>query len=425
MKIKKLLALITLFAVIGSLFGCVPGGNLPEQTTSVGSGHFSVLSVSEVMMGGSTAARVSVLSDISLISYSVTVSLLDKDGTEILSHNDYGSETVSAGATFSVYIPLGEVSYETIKSAEVTGYGETHDISGEYLLKPLPRVTFMCGSTPWAKQSAEANEPIPCPDTPVISGKIFEGWYADEEFKVTFDFAKGITQDTVAYAKITDDVGETVNRITKELMKSIVTVRAIYTEDKYFAPSTMTSTSSGVIIRTGTVSYILTNCHSTTLIEGYKSMKIEVEDCFGNVHSASLVENSKGLASDPAYDLSILEVYGMTESLAAIELATENPTVGTDVYSLGSPAGQSNAITVGEITNFINVKLDAEAYLTNVEFGVFAHTAEVRRGSSGGALVNSSLELVGINFAGKGGEQFSPGYAIPINKVHEFIEKYM
>ena len=82
-------------------------------------------------------------------------------------------------------------------------------------------------------------------------------------------------------------------------------------------------------------------------------------------------------------------------------------------------------LTVGEITDFLNITLDAEEYLTNVEFGVFAHTAEVRRGSSGGALVNSALQLVGINYAGKSGDEFSNGYAIPINKIHEFIEKYM
>ena len=227
------------------------------------------------------------------------------------------------------------------------------------------------------------------------------------------------------FGKLTDDVEDIINSITKELMTSMVTVRATYTEDKMWNPSTAKSTSSGVVIRKGSVSYILTNRHGVTLLEGYKKIELEVEDCFGNVYSASVVKSGGVEASDASYDLAILAVSGMHESVTSITMATENPDVGERVFSIGSPAGQKNAITVGEITDFCNVKLDAETYLTNVEFGVFAHNAEVRRGSSGGALINSDLELVGINFAGKGGDDFSLGYAIPIEKVHEFIEKYM
>ena len=422
---KRIFALLLLLSLALSLFGCIPSQDIPPESKAIDESHFSVLSITEAVIDGEENARVSILTDISIVSYWITVTLLDKDGNTLTEYVDHTEEKVAANSSFSVYIPLGEVTFDKILSTELDGTATTLDVNGNYLLESHPRVTFMYGDVQWAKQSAPEGEPISCPDTPTPDGKIFEGWYADEEYKTPFDFAKGIYADTVAYAKLTDDIGDTVNRITKELMTSCVTVRATYTEDRHFAPATAVSTSSGVIIRKGLVSYVLTNCHSVTLLEGYKKIEIEVEDCFGNVYPASVATSGDTAICDPSYDLAILAVGGMSDKLGAIELAAENPSIGERVYSIGSPSGQSNAITVGEITDFLNVKLEAEEYLTNVEFGVFLHTAEVRQGSSGGALVNSNLQLVGINYAGKGGDAFSNGYAIPINKIHEFIEKYM
>ena len=424
MKPVKLLAIVLVLAITFSLFGCIPGTIMPE-TKVIDTSYFSVYSLSEVSHNGERSARVSILSDISIVCYWLTVSLIGKDGGVILTHDDAKNEIVEAGATFSVYIPLGEIPFDNIVKAELDGTATTEDVSGKYLSESAPRVTFMCENIKWAKQSAKAGQPVPCPDTPTLPEKTFEGWYKDKELCEPFDFASGIREDVIAYAKLTDDVGKIVNRITKELVPSLVTVRATYTEDKLWNPSTAESISSGVIIRRGPVSYILTNRHGTALLEGYKKIEIEVEDCYGKIYPAAVVKVGDELASDAAYDLAILAVSGMSENLCAVELASENPAVGERVFSLGTPAGQQNAITVGRITDFLNVKLDADAYLTNVEFGVLAHNAEVRRGSSGGALINSDLQLVGINFAGKGGDDFSEGYAIPINKVREFIERYM
>ena len=63
----------------------------------------------------------------------------------------------------------------------------------------------------------------------------------------------------------------------------------------------------------------------------------------------------------------------------------------------------------------------------NVTFTVLEHNAETNGGSSGGAILNIDLELIGIHYAGSrdSSGNFVRGYAIPIDKIHEFLNKYI
>lgn len=108
-------------------------------------------------------------------------------------------------------------------------------------------------------------------------------------------------------------------------------------------------------------------------------------------------------------------------SLKAITYSTD-PVVGNDVIALGSPEGQQNAISFGKVQKYDTIKANVEEYLSNVSFNVIMHDAYINSGSSGGALLDSSLKLIGINFAGT--ESSGEGYAIPISKVFEFCERY-
>ena len=65
---------------------------------------------------------------------------------------------------------------------------------------------------------------------------------------------------------------------------------------------------------------------------------------------------------------------------------------------------------------------------SNVTFDVIKHTAFINNGSSGGGLLNYNQELIGINFASSVNsttEEFVTGYAIPIEKVREFLDIYL
>ena len=65
--------------------------------------------------------------------------------------------------------------------------------------------------------------------------------------------------------------------------------------------------------------------------------------------------------------------------------------------------------------------------ISNVTFNVIVHSAYINSGSSGGALVDENLKLVGINFASASIESTSKylyTYAIPASKAKEFINNY-
>ena len=98
--------------------------------------------------------------------------------------------------------------------------------------------------------------------------------------------------------------------------------------------------------------------------------------------------------------------------------------VYTDVISLGAPKSQSNSITYGKILNYRKISLkDTPASRSNVTFDVIHHDAMINNGSSGGPLLNADLEVVGVNYAGASSTK--DGYAIPVDKVREFLRKYV
>lgn len=64
--------------------------------------------------------------------------------------------------------------------------------------------------------------------------------------------------------------------------------------------------------------------------------------------------------------------------------------------------------------------------ISNVKFNVYRHSADIKGGSSGGALLNEDLELIGINYAGKCFFVILSidSFALPISNVKEFISLY-
>lgn len=426
MKIK-ITSLALAVCILLSLFltGCslTPSNEAYEYTA--GNDNFTLSSYTEHFTDGEdTEVRLSILTKISLIEYSVDASFALTDGSVIKRTVKNVERSVGGGSTFAVFMNIGDAEFSDIDSITVFCTGKSYETADILGVDARPRVTFMSDSQIWARSRQDSGAPVSCPDTPIYENELFVGWYCDKECTVPFDFTAGVTEDTVVYAGRAVNAERLINAVTTDVMRSIVTVHCTYTEDKLWMPDTLSSTSSGVVIRAGSTAYVLTNCHSVSLLDGYKSMTIQVEDCYGNLYDASVYSKGGIKAIDAEYDLACLVVSGM-EEVTAIELASANPEPQDTVISLGSPSGQKNSVTVGRALMYGEVELTTEDYLSNVTFPVVKHTAQLRQGSSGGALINSELMLVGINYAGVSGDEFSDGYAIPIEKVHEFISKYL
>ncbi len=225
------------------------------------------------------------------------------------------------------------------------------------------------------------------------------------------------------------DYPDLINIISTETIKANVTVRTEYVNKGFGFASQVVGVSrgSGVIIKsvetqTGIEYYVVSNNHVVYNEEMEKKTSYTnfyIVDYQGVEYTAECIANLS------EYDLSIIK-FKSQESYTVLELEAVNSEKGDLVVSLGQPEGQSNTITLGNVVAYGRVTLsDTKASESNVKFEVLNHDAYINNGSSGGALLDAKLRVIGINYAGAisdTGENLA-SYAIPVERVYEFFEK--
>lgn len=155
---------------------------------------------------------------------------------------------------------------------------------------------------------------------------------------------------------------------------------------------------SGVILRPD--GYIITNHH---VINGVSAIKIVLWD--GRFLPASVV------GSDPATDLAVLKVE-LEDLPVALIRESGAVSVGDVVLAIGNALGLSHTVSMGIVSATGRNDLRSLLYQDFIQTD-----AAINAGNSGGALINTNGELVGINarhLAGKTGAQ-NIGFAIPVS----------
>lgn len=168
---------------------------------------------------------------------------------------------------------------------------------------------------------------------------------------------------------------------------------------------------SGVIISTD--GYIVTNNH----VVGFADV-INVTLNDGRVMKATKI------GTDPSSDLAVIKIEGASEQFPKIEYAdSDQVQVGEWVLAVGSPFGYLKSTVTAGIISAIGRDLDLiEGEKTIEEF--IQTDAAVNPGNSGGALVNASGKLVGINsaIATPTGTYAGYSFAIPSNLAKVIIK---
>ena len=225
-----------------------------------------------------------------------------------------------------------------------------------------------------------------------------------------------------------DTVEDVVNDITEDKIRAVVTVKSVFKKTSYLQTATLSTQSSGVIISFDGKILVLTNNHAVTNSEGYWLDKLTVVDCFGDEHEATIYKGRGYLATASRYDLACLSAPSLGDDHTALKIASANPSVGEKVISISTPSGQANAISFGKIIHYGPIDVSGTTdFVSNVEINVIWHDAMIRQGSSGGALVNYDLELIGIHFAGGKTEDnaFTEGFSIPVDSIMDFLMEYV
>jgi S1-C subfamily serine protease len=123
------------------------------------------------------------------------------------------------------------------------------------------------------------------------------------------------------------------------------------------------------------------------------------------------------------YDLAVIS-FVSDEEYAVLPLAESAPKYGNKVASMSNPYGERNIVTAGRIKSKKNWNYEDES--GKFQYQIMNHSALTSAGSSGSALLNKDLEIVGINLGGNENlfRQFVSGMAIPIDQVHVFLEEW-
>lgn len=170
-----------------------------------------------------------------------------------------------------------------------------------------------------------------------------------------------------------------------------------------------TAAGSGVIIRSD--GYIVTNNH---VVEGADELTVTLSD--NKEYSARII------GTDKTTDLALIKIDG--RNLPAIEIANSDQVkVGEWVLAIGNPLGLNNTVTAGIIS------AKARTLGANGVESFIQTDAAINAGNSGGALVNTNGQLVGINamLYSQTGSYSGYGFAIPtamMNKVVDDLKEY-
>ncbi|WP_276881782.1 S1C family serine protease [Anaerococcus tetradius] len=201
--------------------------------------------------------------------------------------------------------------------------------------------------------------------------------------------------------------------VVKKSINSVVGINTIseVTQNTFFGQQSgyVEGIGSGSIVTED--GYIVTNSH---VVSNGNVSQINVLFSDGKTSEADLVWN------DAALDLAIIKV--KTKNLPAIELGDSDKVgIGDKAIAIGNPLGfeLQSTVTSGIISGLNrSVKFNTGVSMD----GLMQTDAAINSGNSGGALLNTNGELIGINTA-KAGNSDGIGFAIPINIVKPVIDK--
>ena len=165
------------------------------------------------------------------------------------------------------------------------------------------------------------------------------------------------------------------------------------------------SLGSGVIV--SHEGYILTNNH---VVEGADEIEVVLTD--GRKAPAQVV----GL--DPETDLAVIKI--KLDKLPVIVLGqSEQARIGDAVLAIGNPFGVGQTVTMGIISALGRNNLHINSFENFIQTD-----AAINFGNSGGALVDTRGNLIGINTAiySQSGGSVGIGFAIPVSTTKTVME---
>ena len=202
-----------------------------------------------------------------------------------------------------------------------------------------------------------------------------------------------------------EDGALTVPQVVEKVTPAVVGVSTkSLVRDQFFNVKEQEGLGSGFIINED--GYVVTNYH---VINGAQEVKV--------IFSDGKEVNAKVVNYDAERDIAVIKITDDVKMPGIAQLGDSSTVkAGEEVIAIGNPLGKefSSTVTKG-IVSSPNRKMKTEN--GNVLDYIQTDTA-INSGNSGGPLINTKGEVIGINTAKKVGEDIEGiGFAIPINEV--------
>jgi S1-C subfamily serine protease len=212
------------------------------------------------------------------------------------------------------------------------------------------------------------------------------------------DMLKGLDTDERNNVQVYAAVNKSVVNITTEATES------------FFGEDTTSGSGSGFVI--DKVGHVLTNFH---VVQQADSVKVTLFD--GSQHDALVV------GADASNDVAVLRISVPDEKLVPVTLGDSSRVlVGQKILALGNPFGLERTLTSGIVSS---LERSLKTRNGRTIKGIIQTDAAVNPGNSGGPLLNSRGEVIGMNTAivSHVGQSAGISFAVPINGIRRILDQ--
>ncbi len=204
---------------------------------------------------------------------------------------------------------------------------------------------------------------------------------------------------------------ETNIRVYNQVSPGVVNITSTVVEyDFFFSPVARQGTGSGSVI--DLEGHVLTNFH---VIAGARNLEVALPD--QSKYRAAIV------GTDQQNDLAVIRLRDVPrDRLHPVKIGDSTPLkVGQKVLAIGNPFRLQNTLTIGIISSLgRTIQTDNGDLLENV----IQTDAAINRGNSGGPLLNTKGEMIGINTSiiSPSGGNIGIGFAVPSSTIRRVVE---
>jgi len=220
------------------------------------------------------------------------------------------------------------------------------------------------------------------------------------------------TQIAARDAALTDD--ESINvRVYRQASAAVANILTKATEYDFFMdPVPVEGAGSGFVIDSR--GYILTNFH---VVQEAQSIEVVLGD--------RTRYSAKFIGADQRNDVAMIKIEPKGKTLVALPLGDSSKLqVGQKVLAIGNPFGFQSTLTTGVVSALGRTVQTSQS--TFIDEAIQTDAA-INRGNSGGPLINSHGEVIGINSAiyTPSGTTAGIGFAIPVNTAKRIAHDLM